>query len=264
MVVYWEYAFAENFILDGVLLYLALKCAKTKIYKIRLAAAAAVGAAEAIVFPLLSVPAWSAYLIKALGGILLCVIAVHGKKLKPYLITSAAFFFFTFALGGLLTAAYSFFGATRTDGGYLIGQAPVGLVIGGLLLFAVAVVKLSQSYLRYRKVRQNLLACTLTAGGREVKWQGYADSGNCLEFRGKPVCVVSVAAVFALFGRNLKESGRIRINTVNGAKESPVFECEKMKIFTGEQTVEKSGVYLTVGDVGKSCQLILNTALMEA
>ncbi len=265
MVVWIEVALLENFLLDGVLLYLAMKCARLKVSRWRLPLAAAIGAAEAVVFPLLSVPTWAAYFLKALGGALLCVTAVGSKKIKPYLVTTAAFFFLTFALGGAMTAVYSFFDIGYAEGnGYLVEKAPVGLIVGSALVFAIAVSQGARALYRYRKVKSNLFSCTLRAGEREVNWQGYADSGNLLSFRGSPVCVVSPAAVFALFGRVVKETGRMRVGTVNGGKERPVFQCDSLTIHTEKQNVEREKVYLTVGDVGKDCQLILSAQLMEA
>lgn len=265
MVVYWEYAFLENFMLDGVLLYLALKCAKCKAKWYRLLPAAALGAVEAIVLPLITLPVWAQYLVKILSGLLLPIIATSGKKFRPYAIVTVVFFLLTFALGGMLTAVYSFFGVAYAEGnGYLIGQAPAGLVLGSALVFAIAVFLFAKKFYRYKKFKQDLVECTLTEGGKDHHWQGLADSGNCLEFRGKPVCVVSPAAIFALFGRHAQAAGRMTVTTVNGAKDCPVFECEKMTIAAGKKTLTKEGVYLTVGDVGKRYQLVLSTALMEA
>lgn len=265
MTVWLEIALLENFLLDGVLLYLALCCARVKIKVWRLLLAAALGAAEAVVFPLLTLPVWAAYLVKVLGGILLCATAVHSKSLKRHLIATAAFFALTFALGGALTAIYSFADVEYAEGnGYLVEQAPIGLILGAGGAFLIAAQCAIKAFFRFRKVQRNLLSCTLTAAGREVNWQGFADSGNLLTFRGKPVCVISAAACLALFGRGAKEAGRIRLSTVNGGCESPVFECEKLTIRAGAEIIERQGVYLTVGKVGKSYPLILSTALMEA
>ena len=160
---------------------------------------------------------------------------------------------------------YSFFRLSYAEGGgYLIGQAPAGLVLGGALVFSIAAFVFIKRFYRLKKLRQNLLPCTLTAGGRDFHWQGLIDSGNMLTFRGKPVCVVSAAAIFALFGREIKEEGRMTVSTVNGAKDRPVFACDRMQISAGKRTLYREGVYLTVGEVGKQYQLILSTALMEA
>ena len=53
MEIYIEYALAENFLLDAMLLWLAMKAAKQEISLWRIVLAAAIGAAFAVAFPLL-------------------------------------------------------------------------------------------------------------------------------------------------------------------------------------------------------------------
>ncbi len=265
MTVYLEAAFLENFLLDGVLLFLALTLVHVRVRPFRLTLAAAVGAVEAVVFPLIPFPVWAAYLLKIAGGALLVLIAVPGKEVRPYLFAAGVFFALTFALGGMLTAAYSFFGVRYEEGnGYLVEQAPVGLILGGGAAFAIAAYFSARALYRYRKTEKDILPCKLKAGMHEVAWRGYADSGNNLFFKGRPVCVISPAAAFALYGRSLREEGRLEVQTVNGSRAAPVFCCDSLQISVGKRTVSREHVYLTVGDVGPRVQLILNTALMEA
>ncbi len=265
MKVYIEVAFLENFLIDGVLLFLALQCARVRVSWWRLGLASALGGVQAIVFPLLSLPAWAAYLAKFTGGAALGLIAARGRRARPYLLTIAAFFLMTFALGGLLTAIYSFFGIETEGGeGFLVERVPVGLMVGGVCSFFIAIVCGARRFYRYRHTARNILECALCAAGRKVRWRGYADSGNLLEFRGKPVCVTSAQAIFALFGRHPHAEGHMTIATVNGQKTSPVFSCDTLAIRTGGETLERHGVLLTVGDVAGGVQLILHTALLEA
>ena len=261
MVVYWEYAFAENFILDGLLLYLALKCARARVRALNLLLAAALGAVEAIVFPLLRLPVWAAYIVKILGGGVLGAVAVSKGTKKTYLIVIVAFFLLTFALGGLLTAAYSFFGVAYQEGnGYLVEQAPVGLVIGTAGVFAAAVALGARGMYRYRKIKRGLVACTLLHGGKQVQWFGLSDSGNCLSFRGEPVCVISARGAYVILGRGAKPVGSMTIHTVNGANEAPVYLLENMRV--GKKTF--SGVHLVIGQVeSKEYQLVLHTQFTE-
>ena len=261
MVVYVEYAFAENFLIDGLILFLALKIARGRVKWWRLLLAAAVGATEAIVFPLIPLPVWCAYLVKILGGVLLCVLVVSKGRLRTYIIVTVAFFLMTFAFGGLLTAAYSFFNVEYEEGsGYLVEQAPVALVFAALGIFAVAVVLFAKYFYRHAKLQRNLCDCVLEHGERKVNWKGLYDSGNLLEFRGKPVCVISAAAAFALYGRSMQEVGRMELKTVNGMRNAPVFTCERMKL--GAREFEE--VFLTVGEVaGKDYQVILHSNYME-
>lgn len=260
MEVYWEYAFAENFLLDGLLLYLALCVSKSKVRAPRLLLASAVGAGEALLFPILSLPVWCAYLVKILGGVLLCVIALPKARFKAYAVTTAAFFGLTFAFGGLLTAAYSFFGVEYEEGnGYLVEQAPVALVFALAGIFAVLCLIGFKRLYRFVRMERNVVTCKLTENGKTVRWRALCDSGNLLTFRGKGVCVCSAAAVFALFGAHPKAVGRIQMGTVNGTRTVPVFECERLEV--GGSPPQRA--YLTMGDVPNgSYRLILHTGYL--
>ena len=192
MEVYAEYAFAENFILDFLLVYLAVKCARAKTGAVRLPLSAAIGAVEALVFPLFPLPVWASYLVKIAGGAILPILAVKKGTIKTYFVALIAFFGLTFALGGLLTAAYSFFDIPFIEGqGYLIESAPIGLVIGLAGLFGVAVFLLSRSLYRYRKLKRDVFDTELFHGGRTAHLKALADTGNHLSFRGRPVNVLS-------------------------------------------------------------------------
>lgn len=260
MSVYIEYALAENCLLDGLLLYLALKCARGKICLWRIFLAAVLGGGEALLFPLLDLPTWCAYLVKLLGGVLLAVVAVSKGSAKTYFIVNCAFFAMTFLLGGLLVAIYSFFEIPYIEGqGYYLESAPVSLVLAVSGVFAVLTVQAAKQFYRYRMVKRNILSCKITVAEKTVSWKGFLDSGNCLSFRGEPVCVISALAALALFGKE-KPVGRMTVSTVSGSRDSPVFSCERMVI--DGKTVNRC--YFTVGEIeSKEYQIILHTAFVE-
>lgn len=260
MTVYIEYAFLENCLLDGLLLFLAGKCVRARINVLRILLAAAVGGGEALLFPLLNLPAWSAYPVKLLGGILLVLIALKRESGKTYLLAIVAFFALTFALGGLLVALYSFFATPYVEGeGYLVESAPVSLILAGAAIFAGLVYFFGARWYRYRSLKRNLFACTLSFGGKTLRLKGFADSGNCLAFRGEPVCVISPVAALALF-RDSPPIGRMRMDTVSGSRESPVFVGT---LGCGGKRFEHA--CFTVGQVQSGeYQLILHTAFVEA
>lgn len=259
MTVYVEFAFAENFLLDGLLLYLALKCARAQVKPLRLFLAAAIGGGEALLFPLISLPAFLLYLVKFMGGAILALIAAKGG-VKTSLLVACAFFALTFVLGGMLVAVYSFFGIAYVEGeGYLVEGAPVAMVLacGGILL--IVVTRAARAFYRHRQRKKDLLPCRMTVGENTVKWTGLADSGNRLSFRGKPVCVVSALGALALF-KGSPPVGRLRISTVNGSRVSPVFVCDKLEL---EGKVNEK-VYFTVGEVdSREYSVILHTSLEE-
>lgn len=261
MEVYLEYAFAENFILDLLLLFLAVKCARAKTGAVRLPFAAAVGAVEAVLFPLIPLPVWATYLVKIFGGAILPLLAVKKGTKRTYSFALVAFFALTFALGGLLTAAYSFFNVPYVEGqGYLVESAPVGLVLGLAGLFGVGVFYLARSFYRYKKLKSHLFPVELHSGGNTLTLTALADTGNKLFFRGEPVSVLSPTAALVLFRGETAPRGRIAVTTVNGTKESPVFACETLKI--GGKTFENA--LFTTGDIpSKEYQIILHTYYPE-
>lgn len=260
MVVYWEYAFLGNALMDGVLLFLALRCARIRVRLWRLLLAGAAGGAFAVLFPLMALPAWAAYAVKVLFGVALVLAAASARRVGGYVRAVLFFFALTFALGGLLTAVYAFFGIETADGtGFYLERAPVTLILAGSAVFAVCVLFAARALWKTRVLRRNTVVCRLCAGGRSVQWEGLADSGNALTYRGEPVCVISAAGAFALFGAHPQAVGRMYIGTVNGGREAPVFRCDSLTA-GGE---EHRGVYLTVGDVGRRFQIILHTAFTE-
>ncbi len=259
MTVYIEIAFAENFLVDGLLLYLALRCVRAQVRPLRLVLAAAIGGGEALLFPLISLPVPLLYLVKFMGGAILALIAAKGGFRVGFFV-ACAFFALTFVLGGMLVAVYSFFGVSYAEGeGYLVSGAPVALVLAGGGILLIAVTKATRAFYRHRQRKRDLLPCSMTVGQQTVRWTGLADSGNRLSFRGKPVCVVSALGALALF-RGLPPVGRLRISTVNGSRVSPVFVCDKLEL---EGKINEK-VYFTVGDVNsKEYSVILHTSLEE-
>lgn len=252
MVVYIEYAIAENFLLDGLLLYAALKCAHAEVSVFRLALASALGAAEGVCFPLVAIPNFCLVLVKLLGGGLLCLTAVKRGKMRTYLAATAIFFALTFLFGGLLNALGSPFWGGE-------GTFPAAFVLGGAAVCLFPILHGAKALYRYAKTERSVFPCTLLAGGRKAKMRGFWDTGNCLYFRGEPVCVISAIGALALFSGQAP-LGRMKISTVNGSKESPVFRCEEMTI---GQT-RKKNVCFTVGEIAcGDYQIILHTSLSE-
>ena len=249
MTVYIEYAFAENALLDGLLLYLALRCARLRVSGWRLALASAAGGAQSLLFPVLSLPVWLSYPVKFLGGVLIAVIGCPSRRLKPYLWVCAAFFLLTFALGGLLAAVSSFFGAEFAEGrGFLVGRTPVVFVMAALVRLVH----------RRRAVARASVPCVIE-GRRTVHWDALYDSGNLLVFRGEPVSVLTPVAALALFG-GAKPVGRITMRSAGGEKTSPVFRAKKLT--AGEKVWE--GALFAVGEVGiPDRPVLLNAMLWE-
>lgn len=256
MTVYWEYAFAENFLLDGLLLFLSVRCAGEKPNGLRLSFAAACGGGEALLFPLLRLPLWCALAVKLLLGTLLVVLALKKPTKRTFFTALAAFFALTFGLGGAIFALDGIFGLSAAG-----GRVPLIAIVCTAAAFAFAVAKGARALYRSAGLRRALYDCRVTANGRSYRWRGLADSGNRLFFRGRPVCVIPPSAALALF-RGMQPIGRMRIDTVGGSRESPVFAGVGLELSDPPATF--SDVCFTVGEVrSKEYTVILHTAYTE-
>ena len=260
MVVYIEYAFAENALLDGLLLYLSLKCVRLRVSVPRLLLASAAGGAESLLFPVLSLPVWAGYLAKLLGGVLLAVLGCPSRKLAPHVRMCAVFFFLTFALGGLLAAVSSFFGAEFVEGrGFWVTRSPVVFVLTVAGCFAAGITAFLKVFFRRRAVARASVACEIE-GVRTVHCDALYDSGNLLCFRGEPVSLLTPVAALALFRGAAKPVGRLTMHTAGGKKSSPVFRAKRLT--AGEKTWE--GALFAVGEIGiPGHPVLLNADLWE-
>ena len=266
MEIYIENALAENFLLDAMLLWLALKAAKQQISFKRIALASAFGAAFAVIFPLLDTGKILSYILKFSVGALLTLIAVKGKGIGRYLLTGALFFGFSFALGGALLAVYSVFSIDYgvTENGYLTESVPVGLVLSGSFVFAVLSVALVKRLYRRRAVHRFIYLCRVPVGDRSIKADGFLDSGNRAKFKGIPVCFLSPDLAFDLLGeRTMTEE--MTIVTMGGESTIKIFLADRLEIYCGDKPNIIDKVYFApTGNIrAREYKIILNAAILS-
>ena len=233
MEIYIEYAFLENFLIDAMLLTLALKSAKQEIRVLRIVFSALLGSGFALVFPLLKLNAWLSVLLKALVGILLCLLAHKGKKRT--LLTLSLFFLYSFALGGAILGISGFLSVSAERGdGYLLTSAPIGGVLAACVFFCLWVFGLARGIYRRRAVKRFVYACKITLGDRSVKTEGFLDSGNGAKHNGIPVCFLSPDLAYELLGeREMTEE--MTILTVGGEKQIKIFLADSLEIYCAGQ-----------------------------
>ena len=233
MNVYIEYAFAENFLLDGVLLWLSLRIARCKIVKGKLCLAACAGGAFALLFPLLVLPVFFSYLLKFAVGFLLCMIAFPRLKTKNewgrYALSSACFFFLTFFFGGALTALFP-------------KISPLIFAVGFVIL-SLCILLFTKKMSKRNALFKNVYTCSIAYKQRRVEILGLYDSGNGAEKNGMGVCFLSPEIAFELFEEEiLKQGGHVRdeieIQTLGGEK--------KLSLFQGEIEIKEKNVKKTV------------------
>ncbi len=253
MVVYIEYAFAENFLIDYALLYLSLKASKTEIKVKKLLLSAFIGAVFALVFPLLALPQFLAFLLKFSVGALLCVIAFGRIKNKKdggrYALTAVCFFCFTAFFGGALIAL-------GIDGAF----ACLGVAIGSV--FCLIGIK---KFYRKRAREKFIYDCKIAYQQREIRVSAFYDSGNFACFQGAPVCFVSPEIAFEFYEADGAEAqAETAITTMSGVKKVRLYQGaleieEKGKVFRAEK------VYfaVSVNMLSREYKLLLHSRIFE-
>ena len=254
MVVYIEYAFFENFLLDGLLLYLAIFTAKRPVVYKRLFVSATVGAIGALLLPITPLPKGWAYPVKLLGGMSLCVLA-NGKTL--FFQVCGAFFAYSFAFAGAM-----FMLLNAQPQANAVSVVCLGVI---LAILGVATVK------RLRKIRavsRHIYPCKLRYETREITANGFLDSGNFAHLNGKAVCFVAPDTAYDLrLGEFWEETHEqikteLKITTLGGIKTLPAF-LGVIEIETGEKKVVKQ-VYFAVSAniVSRAYKLLLHSQIL--
>ncbi len=263
MVVYVEYAFLENFLLDGVLLWLSLFASKTPVRWGRLVLSAAIGGGFALLFPLLRISVLLALLLKiSIGGLLpmLCFKRLKNKKEWGRYALSASFFFaFTFAFGGALLG-----GATT----FSLRRLPRLVVWIGFAFFTACTLFFLVKFYQKRADYRHIYECAVIFDGKRVKGKGLWDSGNRARKNGVPVCFLSADIFYELIGEKWiferKEIGQVcdemQITTQAGTR--------KLLLYKGSLQIEnreEKEVYfaLSTNMISREYKILLHSSILE-
>lgn len=252
MEVYIEYAFLENFLFDGALLCLALYASKIKIKWWKVCLSGVFGTLFALLFPLLRLPDFCKITLKLAVGALLCLVAVGGLKTRKewgrYALTCIFFYIFSFGFGGTLLAVY---GSEERVASWLVflGFATLGF-------FSVWLVR---EFYERKAVHKRIYPCKIFHGEKCMETQAFLDSGNLARKDGLPVCFLSPALFYELYGEEILEGegqvcDEMAITTFAGEKIIPLYR--------GEIEIEKvkKGVYFSPSGnmIGRDYEASLN------
>jgi stage II sporulation protein GA (sporulation sigma-E factor processing peptidase) len=197
--VYVELVLLDNFLMDYLLLHFALRFSEKRVFILRAAAGAGIGALYAVfavIFPFLTLLP-----IKLLMSIVMCIAARGLRHFKALAYTVVAFIILSFLFGGAILAAM------YAVNGYVSGafiNLPVlrYLLIGG----AVACVAL-ELILRRPKVKPNedyLIKAQIL--GETVELSAILDTGNDLkDLAGGGVIVADLNAVIRQVSDSVKK-----------------------------------------------------------
>ena len=220
MEIYIEYALIENFLYDGLLLWISYYAAKVKTSWWKLTLSAFFGSVFAVIFPLLRLPLWAGGVCKLASGCLLCLIPFPRRR-KGYALVCILFFAFSFGFGGALLGIYGVlsFGEKIPSWLVFIGFSTLSLL--GVLLVHFLYAK--------RRIYSVCYDCKLWVEESCVKAVGLYDSGNLAMYQGVPICFVSPILLYELIGEKiLKDRGQVCdetvVSTINGKKKVRLYK----------------------------------------
>ena len=256
MTVYIEYVLAENFVLDALLLALSLHAAKAPIKTKNVVFSALLGAMAALLLPLCNCSAFVLGLLKIDTGFLLCFVAFPHLKTKKgrgmYAIICFFFFCFSFAFAGALFAVFSIF--SRHGNAYLLTQIPVALVLSSFLFLCLISVYYIKKLYQKKRVFAHTYDCYIPYHQKNVHVLGFLDSGNRAKKNGIPVCFISPAVAFDVWGNDLlfprhcsptaQKQESVTVSTVSGEKQLSAFLGEIIILYQGQRI--QSQVYFAI------------------
>lgn len=260
MQVYVELALLENFCMDFTLLYCAKLVAKNAAGWKRISVASAFGACFAVLFPLLTLPAVWAVIIKIVSGLFLCLAAGKFKKFKGYVKFTAIFLAFSAALAGALIGIFSLSGiAYEEGGGFILSSVPIGIPMFGALLLIIAARVIKNKFLNGSKKE---VVCRIYAGRSSVSLTGFFDSGNKVSYRGSPVSVIPKQSAEKIVDVERITEG-VKIHTVAGSKMIKVFTADRLEVDFGDKTEIYNGVKIGVSHAHITCAVLHPDILEE-
>ncbi len=278
MVVYIELAFAENFCIDYVLLYLALKFAKLKINRWRIVLSTLLGTFFALITPLIVLPKVIFFALKILVGVAMCLLSNKSQKMKENAILILGFFLFTMILGGLLFAIFSVFNVEyySQNGSYVINSMPILIVLAIVFVFVILFDILIEEFSKKKVLNSFIYDCNLFREGEIFSAKGFLDSGNMLYTHlGEPIIIISRKLAMKIFEMSIldlmqgerKENYffKERIRTLNGITQINCFKIDKLVIYIEDKKniIENVICGITVGQVENDYDIILHPYLFD-
>lgn len=194
MTVYIDGVLFLNFAFDFLLLLTTSLVLKRNVKLFNIILGAFIGSLSTLVL-FFNIQTIQLFIIKVYLSILMVLFTFYYKDLKYTLINIGTFYIISILLGGFLYLLNIEFSYRHT--GLIFYNN--GLSINVIILFIISPVIL-YIYVRQSKLFQKKLKhyhkVNLKIGKKEIKLNGYLDTGNTLSYKGKPVIITNIPNTF--------------------------------------------------------------------
>ncbi len=199
MVYYVEYVFAENFLIDFILLFVTGRLLKRVIVYKRLLASSAIGALYVVLTAYICRDFMTYFIVKVSVSVLMIMVAFDSRGMLTNIRVIICFYMTSLIMAGIITAMY-YMNYDRLTVNAIIVALFAGYM--GLHFFFEEV--------RNRNEKNNYMrSVTVSFAGRTKILNAFIDTGNELAdpMTGKPVIVVNIECLRSILGEEL--CGRI-------------------------------------------------------
>lgn len=195
MVYYVEYVFAENFIIDFILLFITGKLVRKGIVYKRLIAASIVGALYVILTAYVAEAFMTYFIVKFSVSVLMLMIAFDCKGILVNLRMIICFYITSLIMVGIITGLYYF----------TYSKITVGVIVVSLFTGYVALNFFFKEIKTRREKNNYMRTVTIRLMDSSKSIRGFIDTGNELSdpLTGKPVIVVNMQCIKSVLGDEL-------------------------------------------------------------
>ena len=230
MIVYVEYVFIDNFVIDFLLLKTAFMITGKKVSRGRLILCSLLGAIFALVYPLITENFIATTTVKILFGLFLAFCAAKFSSVKEYAGFTAVFTGLTFFLGGAVIGVFSLFDLDYSS------EYSVALMILPVYVLVNGVMRLIRYFYRKKDVAAFSVRAEIVFGDKTVTVRGFFDTGNSLYDGLTPVIVVSRRALTPLISPSLIKTAKyITVTSAVGEEKKISFKPDNLVIYSGDK-----------------------------
>lgn len=194
---YIEYIFAENFVIDFILLYITGNLLKKKIIYKRLLASSAIGALYVILVVTINRGFLNSFIVKLSISVLMLMVSYDSKGIITNIRLVICFYIVSLLMVGLISALY-----------YLaFNKATVNVIIVSMFL-GFALLKFFFTEIKSKRKRADYMRSIIIDINNKTKTlNAYIDTGNDLTdpLTGKPVVVVNLESIRELLGEDISK-----------------------------------------------------------
>lgn len=197
MVYYVEYIFAENFLIDFILLFITGKLLKKTIIYRRLIISSVLGAVYVILTAYIGREFMTYFIVKFSVSVLMVMIAYDSKGIAANLRTIIAFYITSLLMVGIITALY------YLDYDKLTVNAIVCSIFMGYAALHFFFKEIKAKFEKHNYMRN----VEITVNNKSKILRAYIDTGNELTepMSGKPVIVANMECIKNLLSKELYE-----------------------------------------------------------